>query len=223
MALGSNNGSPRIFLTVGFGRIRQKTLENKQKVDSSTPGAVKRLKQDKTETWALEHDYVSGIIENIFYKEDAQYGNSFEVTIRDVADLYQVSFSEDSRFWFDFMKKLPNLDLKKEVKITAYDFEDKSGKRRAGVSVEQSGIKIKSYYETQNEDKTWNLLHGFPSGEGVDFKDKDELKMYFIKVKKFLRNEFMTKFKDSFDNKTHSTATEEDDSFTPPADDDLPF
>jgi len=226
MALGSNSGSPRIFLTVGFGRIRQKSLENKQKVDASTPGAVKRLKQDNTETWAIEHDFVSGIIQSIFYKEDAKYGNSFEVTLQDVADVYQVSFPEDSRFWFDFSKKLTNIDLKQEVKITAYDFVDKENKRRAGVSVEQNGNKLRSFYDQMNPDKSWTLLYGFPSGDGVDFKDKDEIKMYFIKVKKFLRGEFNAKFKDKFDNKPHvaednSSAPPTD--FVPPTDDDLPF
>jgi hypothetical protein len=102
------------------------------------------------------------------------------------------------------MKKLPNIDLNKEVKITSYDFTDKQNKHRAGISVEQNGIKIKSYYEVQQEDKTWKLLYGFPPAESVDFKDKDETKMYFIKVKKFLRNEFFSKFKNKFSENIQS-------------------
>jgi hypothetical protein len=224
MALGSNIGTPKIYLTVGFGRIRQKTLENKQKVDTNTPGAIKRVLQSGTESWALEYDFVSGVIKSIFYKEDIQYGNSFEVVIEDIVDTYQVSFSEDSRFWIDFMKKLPNIDLNKEVKITTYDFTDKQNKHRAGISVEQDGTKIKSYYEIQQEDKTWELLHGFPSGEGIDFKDKDETKMYFIKVKKFLRNEFISKFKDKVFGTIQLENFPDTDLELPPSEkNDLPF
>lgn len=221
MALGSNTGSPKIYLSVGFGKIRQKSLENKQKVDSNTPGAVKRETQSGAESWALEHDYITGKIENIFYKEDAQYGNSFEVVISDGIDKYQLSFTEDSRFWFDFMKKLPNIDLSQNVKITAYDFVNKEGKKVAGISVEQNGTKILSFYEKKNGEK-WELLHGFPTSDGINFKDKDELKIYFIKVKKFLREEFSRLFSDKF-KKTENAhpATEENISSEPT--DDLPF
>ncbi len=190
MSLGSHSGSPKIFLQVSFGKIRQKNLENKQKVDANTPGAVRRETQSGNESWALEHDYLLGIIDNIFYKEDAQYGNSFEVVISDNIEQYQLSFTEDSRYWFDFMKKLPNVDFKSQVKISAYDFLNKESKRIAGCGVEQNNQKIASYYEVKDKDNKWQLLHGFPISEGVNFKDKDEVKVYFINVKKFLRKQF---------------------------------
>jgi hypothetical protein len=191
MGLGSNSTTQRTYLSVGFGKIRQKQTNNKTKVDSQTPNAVMRKTQSGEESWALEHDFVTGVIEKIFYKEDEKYGNSFEVLIGDAIDNYSLGFTEDSRFWFDFMKKLPNIELSKEVKITIYDFEDKkTGKRRAGVSVEQNDVKILSYYDKKNDKGEWELLHGYPSGKDIDFKDKDEVKMYFIKVKKYLRNQF---------------------------------
>jgi hypothetical protein len=229
MALGSNTGTARIFLTVGFGKIRQKTLETKQKVDANTPNAVMRELSNGAESWALEHDFISGVIENISYKEDKQYGNSFEVVIRDVTDLYQLSFSEDSRFCADFLKKLPNVNLSNELKITAYDFTNQEGKHVAGISIEQSGNKITSFYDKKHEDKgkvSWELLHGFPKSEGVNFKDKDETKIYFIQVKKFLRSEFNRLFSDKFNKSESKPEIHEDiiDNNLPsePADD-LPF
>jgi len=224
MSLGSNTGTAKTYLSVGFGKIRQKQTENKQKVDANTPNAVCRKTQSGSESWALEHDFVSGKIEKIFYKEDKEFGNSFEVTIADAMDTYQLSFTEDSRFWFDFMKKLPNIDLSKEVKITAYDFEDKEKKRRVGISIEQDGNKILSFYEKKGEDNKWTLLHGFPTGEGVDFKDKDEIKMYFIKVKKFLRGEFVRLFGEKWKESAHKEDATETP-LTPGIDDsdDLPF
>ena len=222
MALGKHGGDQKTFLTVGFGKLRQKSLGNKQKVDETTPGAVRRETKDGSPVWALEFDYVTGIIENIFYKEDQEYGNTFEVLVSDVADNYQISFKEDSQFWTDFMKKLPHLDLKKEVKITPYDFTDKEGKTRKGTSVEQDGEKVLSYYEVKGSDGKWQLLHGCPSADGVNFKDKDDAKVYFIKVKKFLRKEFKDNFEPIFKDKgkvvDHAPETPSSDD-----PDDLPF
>jgi len=68
------------------------------------------------------------------------------------------------------------------------------------------------------------LLHGFPTGEGVDFKDKDEIKMYFIKVKKFLRGEFVRLFGEKWKESAHKEDATETP-LTPGIDDsdDLPF
>ena len=219
---GSYQDNSRIFLSVAFGKIRQKYTDTGQRVDENTPGAVKRETQAGKDSWAIEHDYVSGKIEKIFYKEDAEYGNTLEVVIEDGPEKLQLSFHEDSRFWFDFIKKLPNIDLSKEVKITAYDFIDKEKKHRVGISIEQSGAKIVSYYERKDGDK-WTLLHGFPSSDGVSFKDKDEIKIYFIKVKKFLKSQFDELFAEKWkrvENQQSDNIVEEAE-ITP--DNDMPF
>jgi hypothetical protein len=210
MALGNNSGnSPKIYLSVGFGKLRQKQLENKQKVDKDTPGAIKRLTQQGAETWALEYDFVEGLIENIFFKEDTEYGNSFEVVVRDAADLYQISFTEESRYCIEFLKRLPNINLTKSVKLMVYDFVNKEGKRNSGVSIEQEGlpgdtIKVQSFYSRQKEDKTYENINGFPvPKKDINWKDKDDVKIYFIDVKKFLRSEFNRLFEDKFKSTTH--------------------
>jgi len=191
--LGANNHESRIYLSVGFGKLRQKSV-GRERVTSATPNAVKRLTQQNAETWALEYDYVEGVIENIFFKPDEQYGHSFEVVIVDVLDSYQVSFTEDSRTWFDLAKKLPNIVLTDRVKITPYDFDDKqTGKKRSGVSVVQFGEKVVSAYEVKNAGGQWACLHGFPESTDVDWKDKDDIKLYMIKVKKFIRSEMSNK------------------------------
>jgi hypothetical protein len=223
MATGSNSGSLKTFLSVGFGKLRQKTLENKERVNKDTPNAVKRETQQGGESWAIEFDWITGIIENIFHKDDPQYGDSFEVVLRDATDLYQISFDDSSRFWFDFAKKLPNIDLKSMVKLNPYDFTEKgTNKRRVGLSIEQNGQKITSFYDKQNPDKTWEILNGFPKPPAnMDWKDKDETKIFTIKVKKFLKAEFENRIAPKFENASHKITHEE-----PTIDDetsDLPF
>ncbi len=199
MGLGNNNGNERrIFLSVGFGRIRQKSLLSGEKVDANTPNAVKRLTPSGTDTWALEYDYVEGVIGGIIEKADSEYGDSFEVLIRDDENNYQLSFKADSQFWFDFAKRLPNLDVEKPCKLSAYDFTSKDGKRAIGFSVVQGGKKIDSFYQEKVGDVISNT-NGYPSPEeGMNWKDKDERKMYSIKIKKFFKVEYENRFKQMF-------------------------
>jgi hypothetical protein len=194
MGLGNQIDSHKIYLSVGFGKIRRKTDENGKPVTESTPKAVRRATKDGTPVWALEYPYLEGKIQKIFLKEDTGYGVSIEIVISDILETFQLSLKEESRYGQDFFKKLPNIDLTNTVKLTPYDFKDKeTGKPKVGVSIEQFEKKVQSYYEVKTDGK-WNILHGYPEPDGVNFLDKDELKIYFIKVKKFLRTEFLSKF-----------------------------
>jgi len=227
MALGSNSSgdSNRIFLNVGFGKIRQKSI-GREKVTAETPNAVCRKTQAGADSWGLEHDFLIGRITNIFYKEDKDYGNSFEVIIQDGADSYQLSFKDDNRNWFDFAKKLPNMNFNEVYKFSPYDFTDKdSGKRRAGFSIKQNSESVPSAYDRKDAGGKWTLLLGYPPSEGMDWKDKDEVKMYTIAVKKFFKNEFETKWKNAFAEVSAPTglpeATQNDIPVT--SSDDVPF
>ena len=156
----SNSGSCT-YLSVGFGKFRQKNLDNREPVGPDTPGAVLRKTNAGKETWAIEYDYVEGLLEKIFYKEDPEYGNSFEVVIADGPLRFQASFKDDNRFWFDLAKKLPNVDVSIPIKLTAYDFEDKKEhKRHVGMSVEQVGVKVESFYSKKGADGKWEELYG---------------------------------------------------------------
>jgi hypothetical protein len=226
MATGTNSSSQKTFLNVAYGKLRQKSLENKEKVNANTPNAVKRISQSGTDSWAIEFDWIEGKIENIFHKDDPEYGDSFEVVLSDVLDKYQISFADNSRFWFDLAKKLPNVELSQIVKINPYDFTEKgTNKRRVGVSIEQNGKKILSFYDKKKDDNTWELLHGFPKPDiDINWKDKDEVKIYTIKVKKFLKAEFEKRIQPLFGQpaKEHIEENNQDD-IPAGAIDDLPF
>lgn len=208
MALGNNQQSQsRIFLTVGFGKLRQKTLATGQKVDENTPNAVKRVTQQGADTWALEFDFITGRIESIQYKDNSatKFENSFDVLLRDGIDHYQISFTEDSKFWFGFMELLPNVNFNDDLTITVFDYVNKEKVRKSGINIEQFNNKntrevtfkdstihpfIKSFYKDY-QDNQWKFLNGYPApSNSMNWKDKDDVKSYFISVKKFLRAEF---------------------------------
>lgn len=192
MGTGNYQTTNKIFLSVAYGKLRQKQLENGQKVNENTTNAVKR-ESKSGESWALEYDFIEGVIQKMYFKEDKQYGNSFEIIISDVADMYQISFKEGDRTTVDFLCKLPNIKLNENVKIIVYDFTSKEGKSVKGTSILQNEVKLLSYYSVKSE-AGWNYLHGFPPSTGVNFKDSDELKIYQISVNRFLRNEFINRF-----------------------------
>ena len=65
------------------------------------------------------------------------------------------------------------------MKLTAYDFVDKTtDKKKAGISIDQEGKKAVDFYNVKNNEK-WECLHGFPPSTDINFKDKDELTIYF--------------------------------------------
>lgn len=231
MGLEKDVAQSRVFLSISFGKVRQKRLENGNSVDEHTPGAVKRLTQSGKPSWAVEYRAISGMITGVYYKTNDNYKNSYEVLVKDGPDLFQVSFKEGTVFLRDFMEKFPNIDLKSEVQISPYDFE-KDGKRRVGVSIKQDNDSIRSFYKEYNEDKnTITSINGFPSSDGVDFKVESQRKIFNIKVDDFLKNEFLalitSKFKNSQvpdeNNYAAPMPTASDEPDLSDVDDDLPF
>ena len=108
-----------------------------------------------------------------------------------------ISLAIDSRFTSDFLKRLPAIDLKREVRLAPYDFEPKEGPRQVGISITHSNDnehfteKVQNFFLKEeikkdkkgNEKKTYKTLHGFP--EPTD-EDKQDWPFYFKKVSKFL-------------------------------------
>lgn len=177
MKTESHAGGDKLFITIlSDGKFHQTVPEG-------TGGAVVRKYEDKEgvekEKIELVHDSVTGVITGISF-EDGEYGTSLQVTLDNEGI---ISMSTASSFGEDFMKKLPNIDLKKEVKIAPYAFEA-DGKSRKGVTVYQDGEKVESYYFDKDTKKT---INGMPELEGDTSKFKsDDWKLHFLVVRKFL-------------------------------------
>lgn len=211
----------RTYMSASLGALRVKADEN-------TPGAIKR-KSEKTGKimWELVYDFVSGFLEKVYYRESEDFGNSWQVLIHDNEASYCVQIGEQSRYCTDLLKKLPNLTFGQEYELRPYDFEV-DGKRRIGLSIKQGQEKIPSYYQTFEKGPDGKFivthLHGFPEYDG-DWKDSDELKIYFMRVQTFLRKEsraWLAKRKEELEQDAAAEAAADAD-VSGPADDDLPF
>lgn len=217
--MGLNKSEQKTYLTIGFGKLRQKT-----KVMAE--GVTERKTQDGEPTLAYEFDSIDGIITNIYYKESKDYGNSFEVQIED-DKIYVLSFKEDSRYCHNLLVKLPKIDFDKKVRIMPYDFMDKQGKPRRGITIWQDDVKLDNTFFQKKDGEEWKYYHGYPV-PGPDMNDK-KLKIYFINVQDFLYNytikEIIPKFKyERLVKQASSVASDNTiDNAETIIDDDLPF
>jgi hypothetical protein len=213
--MGLNKPSNRNYINVSYGALRKKCEE-------THPDAVKREKKDGSFVFEQVWRSVDGILKDVIFKPDNEYGNKWNVILYDGTEEFGIQIQEDSRYGADFLRKLPNLKRGENYTITPYDFEH-NGEHRIGISiVDQSGNKVQSYYQKftgdGKETKVENI-NGFPNYDG-DWKDKDEVQIYFKRITKFLRNAGIEFLKSGFS--THFVE-QEPQTAEPPEKDDLPF
>ncbi len=152
--------------------------------NAANPEAVKRIYKlsDGTEgeKWELVYDALEGYIKDI-----AIYDGKWGKTLQLLVDEVTLSMGISTSFAVDIMKKIPNVDLNKKVKLVPYAFQSK-GKARKGVTIYQNNLKIKDFF-FDAEKKSY--LNGYPAFP-LDYEnfDSDDWKTYFIQVNKFLQN-----------------------------------
>jgi hypothetical protein len=167
-------------------------------VPEGTPGAVRRTYEDrdtKEEKVVFEQvfDFIDGMIGDVTIVE-GKFGSQVMVPIIDGDTTFTLSLGLTSNFGEDFLKKLPNIDLKKPVVISPFSFTSDKGKPVRGMSIQQDfkiangsvvgGTKIKNFFRDEEAKKN---INGLPEPEGDTRKyDSDDWKVYFIKVRKFL-------------------------------------
>lgn len=197
-------------------------------VPAGTPGAVERTYETKekeadgvtfkkgTKIEKL-HESVSGIIKDIAFV-DTEYGTLLQVTVLDefMNDEEILSMSTSQSFAQDFMKKLPNIDLTKEVVLKPFAFTPENGKRELkGLTVTQNAVKIeKSFYNTETKENTM----GMPTPDEKIKDEKNELKRktawqrYFTDVQIFLidytTEHFVSKFKKNAEETLEDVASQ---------------
>src|SRR3990172_2273273 len=159
-------------------------------VEEGSEGAVKREYETSDGKKGVKHERIAqritGIISNVAIY-DGDYGKSLQLSFGD-NDLI-VSLATQSSYGEDMMKKLPNIDMDKEVELSPYSFVDENGKTRKGISIKQGDVKIQSFY-TEKKGEKFITVNGYPEvpKESKDW-DKEDWKIYFAQARKFLVGE----------------------------------
>jgi hypothetical protein len=166
-------------------------------LDKEDPNAVRRdwkSADGKTSGTKYERIVTSliGYIEDIQFF-DGTYGMEINVAFDRSEDGYKpvMALKLSSREGEDFLKKLPNLDLTKEVRVRPYNFTGRDDEEVRGIEVTQQdpsgefNVKIVNYfYDPEQKVET----NGFLSPEGdTSFYSKDDWKIYFMLTRKFLK------------------------------------
>lgn len=199
MAL-KNTKEEAIFASVlADGRIHVEVPEG-------TEGAVIREYEtssgDTGRKCELVYSEISGMISKVaFYEGD--YGKSLQLTIADGDEKPVVlSLGTASSYGEDMMKKLPNIDLEREVRIVPFSFTDDKGKNKKGMTVYQGDAKVANYFY---DPETKSALHGFPEPKKAPKSktlSKDEWKLYFMECRIFMIAKIEELFKLDAEEKT---------------------
>ena len=160
-----------------------------QKVTAETEWAVKReydVDGNKGEKWELHYKNLRGFITEMVFKQ-SDYGEMFSVKIEKDWEIDILTMWTDSRYFSDFWRKLKNIDLTKEVVMNPYDFEN-NWKQIRGLSITQEWNKIEDAYYDWEKKKALNWMPDVSEADRKKY-DKDDWKIYFTTVKKFLKSE----------------------------------
>ena len=175
-------------------------------VEEGTVGAVKREYETsdgkKGFKWEITGESIEGILAGISVS-DGDYGKQLHIAFAggEAEDDKSVivSLNLASNFAEDFLKKLPKIDLDKEIKLVPYSFEDDKGKKKRGITVYQGvdaegkPVKLQDHYHEMKKvgkKEQWAPLNGYPEiPKEATTWDSDDWKMYYTTARKFLVKE----------------------------------
>lgn len=180
MPATESNFDNKPFLSIVSGTICQK-------VDENTPGAVRRDYELKDGThgtkYELKYPGWKGLVRD-WKVVPTDYGDALHVVFDDAV----LSLAMDGRYAIDFIRKFASADKHREVVLSPYDFVTDDGKRKSGVTLNQGEEKLKDHFASFNQETRETAYRdGFPAPESNKM-DKDDWKVYFLTVKKFLKS-----------------------------------
>lgn len=170
------------FLSVVAGKLREK-------VEEGAPGATLRegtLSNGETfSKWELVYPGITAFVTKVELR-DGKFGKNVNIHMTDENDEeFVVSLgAENSRTGVPFMMALPKLDLKKEVTLKPYKFNNDKSENVEGMTISQDGNKVQSaFYDPEKKE---NLL-GLPKAE-PNKRGETNWKLYFAQRDEWLQN-----------------------------------
>jgi hypothetical protein len=153
--------------------------------DEKNPESVRREFTDKKGVTKVYYDLVyknvSGKLQKLKLR-DTNFGEMLDIVFEDEI----VTLGLNSRFFQNFMQKIPNAILDEKIMLYPFDFKGKNGKQIKGLGLSQASGKLKNFYY---DEETKQTINGFPEPEGEPKAySKDDWKLYFLQVTKFLKN-----------------------------------
>ena len=156
MALSNSTHTTTTFLSIINGKICRK-------VTKGTEGAVERINKNGATVYELQWTSLTAMIESIAIKQSEEFGDQWEIGLRDVTEVYKLQIPISGRVTNGLMFRLPNIDFTSEVELNT--FINKEG--RPVLLVKQNGTTVKQAY-------TKDTPNGLPQLKSVLFKGKEQ-------------------------------------------------
>jgi hypothetical protein len=169
MALKNNEEQGnKIFLKVVGGKIAQKVSEG-------TLGAVARTNKNGEVVHEQYYNAIEGWIESIEFKPSKEYGNSYDVTIRDTDQVYVLNMGCSGRVTNGLLGRIPNIDLDSKMEFRVFTIKDKvTLKDKQYSSVYQNGVKVEPFYTKDTPNGLPPMVQVKVKGELV-WDDSDQI------------------------------------------------
>lgn len=177
MGLGSRGGGGN-YLKIYDGSI-VKEWRNSKPDDSDIPEGKeienRKLTMGKNQgntVWFVRFDFLTGLLTKATL-EDGDYGESIQLTIQDVDDVYILQFNADSSYGSSFLQKAHQIKLEDEVtfepwSMTKEEWFDFTGKTtKSG----KSGLSIKQDWAITDDNKKGSLDNTFTKDDPQGMPD----------------------------------------------------
>lgn len=139
MALGNSNSA--IYLTISDGKVVRQ-------FKNPTASSVERTTKTGKLVHEEKYDFVEGIITSITTKEN-DYGKFWLIGLSDNGENYQIQFNYSGGTASAFLKILPNIDLKRPVKIQPSQ-KIENDKKKSSLFISQGGNTLKWFWNKDN-------------------------------------------------------------------------
>lgn len=139
--MGLENRENGKFITIYGGKLSIK-------VDQGTEGAVTRVNKEGKTVHEKYYNSFTGKLIGI-KTQDSSYGKNWLFSFQDEQDVYNLTLSYSNSYASNFLKKLPNIDVTKEMKIQP-SMKEVDGKSKSSLFVTQDGVSIKHAYTREN-------------------------------------------------------------------------
>lgn len=138
MGINKGEGAGSMYLTVANGKL---VLKHKEAKEGVTTTRTNKMGNTVHEEFFKD---VTGMIADIRKKESTQYGDQLEIVVKDGSEQFVLQMQFSSRYSGSFLKALPNIEQREEVRIMPWQMDDKNkpGKQVSGITVYQDGNKV---------------------------------------------------------------------------------
>lgn len=178
MALSNSQSTSSIYLSVLGGKICQK-------VKPETPNAIKRINKSGNEIYELHFSKLSGLLKDVKLKEDATFGNQYEIYLQDADENYVLQIPQSGRVASSFLSRLPNVDRGSYVEISTWAVEE-DGKLKQFMTLRQQDKVVQPYYSKDNPNGLPPLEQKKVKGQLV-WDDSEQIEFYKSMVEKMFR------------------------------------